>query len=64
MSGATIITLENGSVRGTVTPFMVGILLALVAYGRWTVLKQIPGGEQAGDFLAQGVLDRIEAVAK
>jgi hypothetical protein len=39
MSGATIITLENGPASGAIVPCVVGILLSLVAYGRWTSLK-------------------------
>jgi uncharacterized membrane protein YphA (DoxX/SURF4 family) len=61
MSGATIITLESGSVRAAVMPFMVGILSALVAYGRWTALKQIPGIKRPVDSPGKAFFDRIEA---
>jgi hypothetical protein len=64
MSGATIITLENGGVRGAVMPFVVGILSALVGYGRWTILRQIPDVERAVDLPAERFFDRIEAVSK
>jgi DoxX-like protein len=52
MSGATVITLENGGVAGAVMPFIVGILLSLVAYGRWAVLKPIPTNDRSGGFPA------------
>ncbi|HSM85296.1 MAG TPA: DoxX family protein [Candidatus Limnocylindrales bacterium] len=54
MCGATIITLKNGTLGGAVTPFVVGILLGLVAYGRWSALKQVPQDSHAGDFSAEG----------
>jgi uncharacterized membrane protein YphA (DoxX/SURF4 family) len=53
MSGAVVITLESGNVGGTVMPFVVGILLSLVAYGRWSVLKPAPGREHASDFTGE-----------
>jgi hypothetical protein len=53
MCGATIITLENGSVGGAAMPFAVGILLSLVAYGRWSVLSAALPDERAADFRAE-----------
>ena len=35
MSGATIITVIGGPAAGAAVPFMVGVLAATVAYGRW-----------------------------
>lgn len=43
MSGATVITFQTGGLRAAVTPFVVGILLSLVAGGRWSVLRHRPG---------------------
>jgi DoxX-like protein len=39
MIGATIITIASGSIGAAVTPFVVGMLLSLIAYGRWTGLR-------------------------
>lgn len=35
MTGATVITLIGGDVAPAVVPFVVGVLAATVAYGRW-----------------------------
>lgn len=35
MSGATVITLIGGDVAPALVPFVVGLLAAVVAYGRW-----------------------------
>jgi DoxX-like family len=35
MTGATVITLMGGVVAPAVVPFVVGVLAATVAYGRW-----------------------------
>ena len=35
MIGATVITLTTGDVAPALTPFVVGLLSAFVAYGRW-----------------------------
>jgi hypothetical protein len=35
MTGATVITLVGGDVAPALVPFMVGLLAAVVAYGRW-----------------------------
>ena len=49
MIGATIITIASGSIGAAVTPFVVGILLSLIAYGRWTGLKSaIATGQTVG----------------
>lgn len=50
MTGATIIMLENGGVRGAAMPFVVGALSTLVAYGRWSVVKPTPADSRAADF--------------
>jgi uncharacterized membrane protein YphA (DoxX/SURF4 family) len=52
MSGATIITLKIGPVSGAILPFVVGILLLAVAYGRWTSLKPAPGNHSPADLTA------------
>jgi len=46
MSGATVITFQTGGLRAAVTPFIVGILLFLVAGGRWSVLRERPAQHQ------------------
>jgi len=38
MIGATVVTVMSGSVTTALLPFVVGILLAVVAYGRWSSL--------------------------
>jgi len=35
MIGATVVTLIGGSIATALIPLVVGLLLALVAYGRW-----------------------------
>ena len=35
MTGATVITLAGGDVAPALVPFVVGLLAAVVAYGRW-----------------------------
>jgi hypothetical protein len=35
MAGATVITIVGGAVAPAVVPFVVGVLAATVAYGRW-----------------------------
>jgi hypothetical protein len=52
MSGATTITLKTGPVTGAILPFVVGILLLVVAYGRWTGLKPAPGNDHPADLTA------------
>ena len=47
MIGATALTLKTGSLGGAVVPFVVGILLLLVAYGRWSALKSLAGDGEA-----------------
>lgn len=49
MSGATVITFQTGGVRAAVTPFVVGILLSLVAGGRWSVLRHLGGQNPTND---------------
>ncbi len=36
MIGATVVTLANGSGAAALFPFLVGVLLLVVAYGRWS----------------------------
>lgn len=52
MSGAIIVTVKSGSSAGAIMPFAVGVLLLLVAHGRWAVLKRIPKDDRAIDFPA------------
>jgi uncharacterized membrane protein YphA (DoxX/SURF4 family) len=52
MIGATVITLKNGSPGGAVMPFVVGVLLSLIAYARWTALKSVPTNGEATEFPA------------
>ena len=48
MIGATVITLQTGGVAGAIVPFSEGVLLVLIAYGRWSALKRTrPGIEPA-----------------
>lgn len=53
MSGAIIITLETGGMGGAVLPFVVGVLLSLVAYGRWSVLQRRLTDRRAGNLPAE-----------
>jgi uncharacterized membrane protein YphA (DoxX/SURF4 family) len=39
MIGATVLTLSGGSIGAAVVPFITGILLLIVAYGRWSSLR-------------------------
>jgi uncharacterized membrane protein YphA (DoxX/SURF4 family) len=41
MIGATIITLKTGGIGQAWIPFTVGVLLVLIARGRWIALKQM-----------------------
>lgn len=45
MSGATTLTLRTGGIAQAALPFCVGILLIVVAYGRWSALRS-PGQAQ------------------
>jgi uncharacterized membrane protein YphA (DoxX/SURF4 family) len=45
MIGATVIMLAGGSVAPGLMPFVVGLLAAFVAYGRWR-LAPLPGSSQ------------------
>ncbi len=47
MIGATTLTLRTGKPAEAITPFVVGILLIIVAYGRSKALKQFPAGDEA-----------------
>ena len=42
MIGATVITAMSGSVVGALFPFVVGVCLASISYGRWTVATGRP----------------------
>ena len=48
MAGATVITAFGGSVGQALVPFVVGLLLAWIAYGRWQSLPN------AGRFVPAG----------
>ena len=37
MIGATVVSFMNGPAIGALLPFVVGVLLAFVAYGRWGI---------------------------
>jgi len=53
MLGATVLTLEGGSIGGVVMPFVVGVLLSLVAYGRWAGLRATAANGEAHLLAAQ-----------
>ena len=36
---STVVTLKTGRIGGAIMPFTVGLLLAVVAYGRWSALN-------------------------
>jgi hypothetical protein len=38
MIGATVLTLASGGVAAALMPLVVGLLLAFIAYGRWSHL--------------------------
>ena len=38
MIGATVLTLASGAVAAALMPLVVGLLLAFIAYGRWSHL--------------------------
>lgn len=40
MIGATVVTVMFGNVATALVPFVVGVLLTVVAYGRWASLRQ------------------------
>jgi hypothetical protein len=40
MIGATVVTVMFGNVATALVPFVVGVLLTVVAYGRWFSLRQ------------------------
>lgn len=47
MIGATTLTLRSPKPAQAITPFVVGILLIIVAYGRSKALKQFPASDNA-----------------
>lgn len=47
MIGATTLTLRSAKPAQAITPFVVGILLIIVAYGRSKALKQLPASDSA-----------------
>jgi len=42
MIGATVLTYQLGGVGAALMPFVVGVLLLLVAYGRWSKSARLP----------------------
>lgn len=39
MTGATVVTVEGGSIGGAVVPFVVGVLASVVAFGRASTVR-------------------------
>jgi hypothetical protein len=58
MTGATVITIQSGTVAPAVVPLIVGLLSASVAYGRW---RAVP---TSGRSNASPALDRSATVAR
>jgi DoxX-like family len=52
MSGATVIMLETRGITGAIVPLTVGILLGLIAYGRWKALRPFKRGIQTATCVA------------
>jgi uncharacterized membrane protein YphA (DoxX/SURF4 family) len=44
MIGATVISAQMGGIKGALVPFVTGLLLAFVAYGRWRLWPISPKG--------------------
>lgn len=57
MIGATAVTLEVGTITSAVMPFVVGVLLLIVACGRWSCLTASSGTRTPMDFAAPRSID-------
>jgi hypothetical protein len=52
MTGATVITVIGGSIAPALVPLVIGLLAALVAYGRW---RRIPSSTASGEGYSQSL---------